>query len=111
MLCRRGLGCENSLSACELLNKQCSNFIINRNHFWTGGLHPGGCALSKDSAGAKCTQWFVWLCIGMRHGFYPLNVVGAVQHQKDQTCNITSSFRVQPLAIWALAEMSMLWGT
>ena len=39
---------------------------------------------------------------------YPLNAVGAVQAQKDQTCNITSSFRVQPLAICALAEMSML---
>ena len=37
-----------------------------------GGLHLGGCALSKDSAGVKCTQWIVWLCIGMRHGFYPL---------------------------------------
>ena len=34
---------------------------------------------------------------------YPLDVVGAVQAQKDQTGNITSSFRVDPLAIWALA--------
>jgi len=39
----------------------------------------------------------------VRHGVYPLNAVGAVQAQKDQTGNITSSFRVQPLAIWALA--------
>src|SRR3954470_21648362 len=100
MLCRRGLGFENSLSACELFNELCSNFIINRNHFWMGGLHPGGCALSKDSDGVKCT------CYGGESGVswcYPLNAVGAVQAQKDQTGNITSSFRVQRLAIWALA--------
>src|SRR3954463_11239040 len=60
MLCRRGLGCENSWSACELFNNWCNNFIINRNHFWTGGLHPHGCAFSKDSAGVKCTQWLLW---------------------------------------------------
>ena len=103
MLGRRGLGCENLCSACELFNKLCSNFIINRNHFWTGGLNPGGCALSKDSAGVKCTQWFDFggepgasLCLTS-------HAVDAIQAQKDQTCNITSSFRVQPLAIWALA--------
>src|SRR3954464_1461256 len=98
MLCRRGLDCENSWSACELFNKPCSNFIINRNHFWTGGLHPGGCALSKDSVGPNG-------CYGDESGAswcYPLNAVGAVQAHKDQTDNITSSFRVQPLAIWAL---------
>ena len=72
MFSRRGLGFENSWSACELFNKLCSNFIINRNHFWTGGLHPGGCALSKDSAGAKCTQWFVLVVNRVRHGVYPL---------------------------------------
>src|ERR1041385_1669994 len=102
MLYRRGLGCENSWSACELFNKLCSNFIINRNHFWTGGLHPGSCALSKDSAGVKCTQWL----FGGEPGAswcLPSHAVGAVQAQKDQTCNITSSFRVQPPAIWALA--------
>ena len=103
MLCRRGLGCENSWSACEISNNLCSNFLINRNHFWTGGLHPGSCALSKDSAGAKCTQWFVMVVNRVASWCYPMNDVGAVQAQKDQTCNITSSFRVQPLAIWALA--------
>jgi len=39
----------------------------------------------------------------VRHGAYPLNAVGAVQAQKDLTGKITSSFRVQSLAIWALA--------
>ena len=39
----------------------------------------------------------------VRHGVYPLDAVGAVQAQTDQTGNITSSFRVLPLAIWALA--------
>src|SRR3954465_5171881 len=110
MLCRRGLGCENSWSACDLFNNLFSNFIININHLWTGGLHPGGCALSKDSAGVKCTQWSFGCESGASWGL-PSQAVGAVQAQKDQTCNITSSFRVQPLAIWALAEMSMLWGT
>ena len=33
----------------------------------------------------------------------PSDAVGAVQAQKDLTDKITSSFRVQPLAIWALA--------
>ena len=47
----------------------------------------------------------------VRHGVYPLNAVGAVQAQKDRTDSVTSSFHVQPLAIWALAYMSMFWGT
>ena len=39
----------------------------------------------------------------VRHGVYPLNAVGAVQAQKDRTDSVTSSFHVQPFAIWALA--------
>src|SRR3954463_1952636 len=102
MLCRRGLGCDISWSAYEIFNKLCSNFIINRNHFWAGGLHPGSCGSVEDSAGGKCIQWL----LGGEPGAVwrgPSNAVGAVQAQKDQTCNITSSFRVQSLAIWALA--------
>src|ERR1041385_139390 len=81
-------------------NKLCSNFIINRNHFWTGGLHPGSCALVKDSAGVKCTQCLFGGEPGATRCL-PSDAVGAVEAQKDQTCNITSSFRVQPLTIWA----------
>jgi hypothetical protein len=44
--------------------KLCSNFIINRNHFWTGGLHPGSCGSVEDSAGVKCTQWLFWWWTG-----------------------------------------------
>ena len=47
----------------------------------------------------------------VRHGVYPLNAVGAIHAQKDRTDSVTSSFHVQPLVIWALAYMSMLWGT
>ena len=43
------------------------------------------CTLSKDYA----------------HEYAPS--VGAVQAQKDRTDLVTSSFHVQPLAIWALA--------
>src|SRR3954470_6001135 len=39
--------------------KLCRNFIINRNHFWTGGLHPGSCGSVEDSAGVKCAQWLL----------------------------------------------------
>src|SRR3954467_2606660 len=39
--------------------KLCSNFIINRNHFWMGGLQPGSCGSVEDSAGVKCTQWLL----------------------------------------------------
>ena len=61
------------------------------------------------ASSALCLIWInasrmvVLVVNRVRHGDYPLNAVGAVQAQKDQTCNITSSFRVQPLAIWALA--------
>ena len=96
------MGSENSWSACELFKKLCSNFIINRNDFWTSGLHPGGCALSKDSAGVKCTQWLFGCESGVTWCL-PSHTVGAVQAQKDQIGNINSSFRVQALAIWALA--------
>src|SRR4051812_38024889 len=102
MLCRRGWVVRISWSACELFNKLCSNFILNRNHFWTGGLHPGSCGSVEDSAGIKCTQWFA-LVVDSASWRVPSDAVGAVQDQKDQTCKITSSFRVQPLAIWALA--------
>src|ERR1041385_8294825 len=102
MLCRRGWVVRIHGVHVSYFNELCSNFIINRNHFWMGRLHPGSCASVDDSAGVKCTQWL----FGGEPGAswrVPSHAVGAVQAQKDQTCNITSSFRVQPLAIWARA--------
>src|ERR1041385_7479198 len=102
MLCRRGLGCENSWSACELFNKLCNNFLINRNHFWRAGCIPVVVPWLRTVPGLNAPNGCL-VVNRVRHGVYPLNAVGAVQAQKDQTCNITSSFRVHPLAIWALA--------
>ena len=48
-------------------------------------------------------EWLFLVENRVRHGVYPLNAVGAVQAQKDRTDSVTSSFHVQPLAIWALA--------
>src|ERR1041385_6841271 len=102
MLCRRGLGCENSWSACELFNKLCSNFIIIEITSGRAGCIPVVVARLRTMPGVNAPNGL----FGGEPGAswrVPSHAVGAVQAQKDQTCNITSSFRVQPLAIWALA--------
>ena len=57
-------------------------------------MHPGARALSKEGPGLNDSRMVVLVVNRVRHGVYPLNAVGAVQAQKDQTCCITSSFRV-----------------
>src|ERR1041384_2696744 len=102
MLCRRGLGCENSWSACELFNKLCSNFIIIKITSGRAGCIPVVVPWLRTVPGLNAPNG----CFGGEPGAswrVPSDAVGAVQAQKDQTCNITSSFRVQALAIWALA--------
>ena len=66
-------------------------------------MHPGARALSKEGPGLNASRMVVLVVNRVRHGEYPLNAVGAVQAQKDRTDSVTSSFHVQPLAIWALA--------
>ena len=66
-------------------------------------MHPGARALSKEGPGLNASRMVVLVVNRVRHGVYPLNAVGAVQAQKDLTDSVTSSFHVQPLAIWALA--------
>ena len=66
-------------------------------------MHPGARALSKEGPGLNASRMVVLVVNRVRHGVHPLNAVGAVQAQKDQTESVTSSFHVQPLVIWALA--------
>ena len=66
-------------------------------------MHPGARALSKEGPGLNASRMVVLVVNRVRHGVYPLNAVGVVQAQKDRTDSVTSSFHVQPLAIWALA--------
>ena len=66
-------------------------------------MHLGARALSKEGPGLNASRMVVLVVNRVRHGVYPMNAVGTVQAQKDRTDSVTSSFHVQPLAIWALA--------
>ena len=66
-------------------------------------MHRGARALSKEGPGLNASRMVVLVVNRVHHGVYPLNAVGTVQAQNDWTDSVTSSFHVQPLAIWALA--------
>src|ERR1041385_5105608 len=110
MLCRRGLGCEDSWSACELFNKLCSNFIIIEITSGRAGCIPVVVPCLRTVPGLNAPNG----CFGGEpgaHGVYPLTQWAPSRLKKiiHAILLVASVYSHWLYGLWL--STSTLWGT